>query len=240
MYFGVTKEWPDFDILQYVKEWDDTEYARAMLYGILTTCAIGNLNDDLFEFFVPLYGESGKYISAISFLCAVRKPHHDLQDPCLKFPPRYSHKSGKDEDDLSLPEVMECFSREGELPKIFTEIEVYDDVEHDYAAIAPLYLRSAVYIGVKGHVFTQQGLDFLKAVLKEAKQLEVLMINDWGTEGVWETEFFDEFIAYLCSFPRFFLQLSIVQTSFYYVWHGVHRFMRELQQSDDIVFHIAH
>ena len=203
-YFGAVNVWPDFDLLQYIKEWGDTEYARAMLYGILTTCAIGNLNDDWFEFFVPQCGESGKYIPAISLLYAVRKPHHDLRDPYLKFPPRYSHNSSKDEEGLTVPEVMKCFSKEGELPKIFSEIEVYDDVEHDYAAIAPLYLQNAVYIGVKGHVFTQQGLDFLKTVLKEATQLEVLMIDSWGMEGIWETEFFDEFIAYICSFPKFF------------------------------------
>ena len=208
-YFGVANVWPDYDLLQYVQEWDSTEYARAMLYGLLTTCAIGNLNDESFEFLLPHCGHSGKYVSAISLLYTVRKPEHNFRDPFLKFPPRYSHKSSKDEKDLTVPEVMNCFSREGVLPKIFPQIEVYNDVEHDYAAIVPCYLRSAVYIGVVGHLFTQQGLDFLKAIIKEATQLEVLMLDNWGREGTWETEFFDDFIAYLCSYPKFFSNLQL-------------------------------
>ena len=213
-YLGIADWWPDYDVQNYFQaEWDNTNYARSMLYGLLTTCAIGKLRDDNFEF--PFSHENGdeeyearKYMSAISLLYTVRKPdHHNLRTDSyqLKFPPRYSHKNNKDEEDLTVPEVMKCFGRGGEvLPKIFPQIEVYDDVEHDYAAIVPLYLRDAVYVGIKGHIFTEQGLDFLKAILKEATQLEVLMLDNWGIDGVWETEFFDEFVAYLCSFPNFF------------------------------------
>ena len=215
MYLGVAAWWPDFDVQNYVQaEWDSTEYGRATLYGLLTTCAIGNLNDEEFEFVLPHQcGDeayfSRQYVPAIPLLYAVRKPDrvHFLHTPSryqLKFPPRYLHKNDKDEEDLTVPEVIKCFSRNGELPKIFPEIEVYNDIDHDYAAIVPLYLRSAVYIGVKGHIFTEQGLDFVKAIIKEATQLEVLMLEDWGIDGVWETEFFNEFISFLCSYPRFF------------------------------------
>ena len=34
----------------------------------------------------------------------------------------------------------------------------------------------------------QQGLDFLKTVVKKAAQPEVLMLDNWGSEGTWETE----------------------------------------------------
>ena len=222
VYLGVAAwcQWPDYDIQNYVQtEWESLEHARATLYGLLTTCAIGNLNDEEFEFVLPYQcGDdeymSEQYISAISLLYAVRKPDHDLHAAGSKyrliFPPRYSHKSSKVEEDLTVPEVMKCFSRElSELPRVFPQIEVYNDVEHDYAAIVPCYLRSAVYIGATGHLFTQQGLDFLKAIIKEATQLEVLILDNWGREGTWETEFFDEFIAYLCSYPKFFSNLRL-------------------------------
>ena len=203
-FFGVTNLWPDYDLLHYVKEWDSTEYAKEMLYGLLTTCAIGNLCKE-FVFLLQHCGDQGsrKYVSAISLLYTVREPHHDLQDPYLKFPPRYLHKSSKNEEDLVVPEVMKCFSNDGVLPKIFPQIEVYNSVGYDYAAIVKYYLRNAVYVGVKGHLFTAQGLKFLKTLIKEATQLEVLILDNWGIQGMQETEFFNEFIAYLCSYPKF-------------------------------------
>ena len=92
---------------------------------------------------------SQQYISIISFLYAVRKPDHNL--PVVQgvkpryrliFPSRYSHKSGKVDKDLTVPEVIKCFSKEGELPRVFPKIEIFNDVEHNYAAIVPYYLRS--------------------------------------------------------------------------------------------------
>ena len=205
--FGLSHWCPDHDLLQYIQEWDELEYTRAMLYGLLTTCAIGNLRDDVdgFDFSLPHCGESDEYVSIVSLLYAVRRPYHDLRDPYLKFPPRYAHKSSKVEEDLTVPEVMQCFGKGGgELPKIFPEIEVYNDIEHDYAAIVPYYLHNAVSIGVRGHIFTAQGLEFLKAIVKEVMHLEVLILDNWGTEGEWETEYFDEFCTFLCSYPKFF------------------------------------
>ena len=207
--------WPNDDIRKYIQtEWDDLEYARAALFGQLTSCAVGIVDDEEFQFFLSYQREdyeymSQQYISAISLLYAVRKPNHNLDVAQgdkyrLVFPSRYSHKSGKLEKDLTVPEVMKCFSKEGELPKVFPKIEIYSDVERGYAAIVPYYLRSAVYIGVKGHIFTEQGLNFVKAIIKEATQLEVLLLDDWGEDDVWEKEFCNDFIAFLCSYPRFF------------------------------------
>lgn len=148
-FFGVTNLWPDYDLLHYVEEWDSTEYAREMLYGLLTTCAIGNLCKE-FVSLLP-HCRHQESVSAISLLYTVREPHQDLQDPYLKFPPRYLHKSSKKEEDLVVPEVMKCFSKEGVLPKIFPQIEVYNNVEYDHAAIVWYYLPNAVYVGGKGH-----------------------------------------------------------------------------------------
>jgi hypothetical protein len=50
---------------------------------------------------------------------------------------------------------MKCFSREGELPRVFPQIEIYNDMERDYAAIVPCYLCGAIHVGVKGHIFTE-------------------------------------------------------------------------------------
>ena len=206
--------WPNDDIQKYIEtEWDGLEYARAALFGQLTSCAVGIVNDQEFEFFLSYQREddeymSHQYISAISLLYAVRKPDHNLHAADGKyrliFPPRYSHKSSKVEEDLMVPEVMKCFSKQGELPRVFPKIEIFSDVERDYAAIIPYYLRSAVYVGIKGHIFTEQGLNFVKAIIKEATQLEVLLLDDWGEDDVWEKEFCNDFIAFLCSYPRFF------------------------------------
>ena len=207
--------WPNADINMYIQtEWDDLDYARAALFGQLTSCAIGIVNNDNFEFFLPYQHEddesmSRQYISAISLLYAVRKPDHNLlvaqgDNYRLIFPSRYSHKSGKAEKDLMVAEVVKCFSKEGELPKVFPKIEIYSDVERDYAAIVPYYLRSAVYIGIKGHIFTEQGLNFVKAIIEEATRQEILLLDDCGEVGVWEKEYCNDFIAFLCSYPRFF------------------------------------
>ena len=209
-FFGVTNLWPDYDILHYVHNWDSTEYAREMLYGLLTTFAIGNLCKE-FVFLLPHCGDQGshRHVSAISLLYAVRIPHHDLQYPYLKFPPRYLHKSCKYEEDLVVCEVMKCFSKNKTLPKIFPQIEVYNNVVLDYVSIVKHYFHNAYYIGVKGHLFTTQGLKFLKAVMKEATHLEVLILDNWGIQGKWETQFFNEFIAYTCYFPKFFSNLKL-------------------------------
>ena len=48
---------------------------------------------------------------------------------------------------------------------------------------------------LRGHIFTEQGLNFVKAIIKEATQLEVLLLDDWGDDDVWEKEFCNDFVA---------------------------------------------
>ena len=46
--------WPNDDINKYIQtEWDDLDYAGAALFSQLTSCAIGIVNDEEFEFFLP-------------------------------------------------------------------------------------------------------------------------------------------------------------------------------------------
>ena len=48
----------DYDVQNYVQaEWDCLEHARATLYGLLTAYAIGDLNDEEFEFILPYQRE---------------------------------------------------------------------------------------------------------------------------------------------------------------------------------------
>ena len=65
------------------------------------------------------------------------------------------------------------------------------------------FLQSAVYVGIKGYPFEEQGFEFHKAVLKEATNLEVLILDHWGEEDEWETKFFDKFCTYLSSCRAF-------------------------------------
>ena len=193
-------------------EWDATEYARETIYGIVATCATGHILDVKYRgIFVSTHGYNceiepyssklfGWEIPVVSFLYAVRKSCvHCLCNPVHVFPSRYSHKSNKSDKELTIYEVMNCFSRtKGEFPKIFPEFFL-DDINLDHV----FFLRNAVYLGINGRPFEERGLEFIKAVLKEATNLEVLLLDHWGEEDEWEVEFFDEFCSFLSSCQAF-------------------------------------
>ena len=84
-------------------------------------------------------------------LYAVRKPS-DIDEDCgctLLFPPHYSDNSNKEDKDLTMYEVVNCFSHDkGEFPRIFPEIEIMTGIRLDNA----FFLRDAV------HVCGHQGL----------------------------------------------------------------------------------
>ena len=87
----------------------------------------------------------------------------------------------------------------GSLPRIIPELhigaeEIYPDNVY--------FLQNAVYVGIDGSPFDEQGLEFLKAVLK-VTNLEVLILDHWGEEGEWEVKFFNEFCAVLSSCQAF-------------------------------------
>ena len=63
-------------------------------------------------------------------------------------------------------EVENCFnrySRKGGFPRIFPEYALLNNVNLDHI----YFLRNAVYLGIVSSPFDEEGLEFLKAVLKE-------------------------------------------------------------------------
>ena len=196
----------DNDMESYKERWDSTDYVRAMVYGLVATCAMGHLRTGEYWFNSPLYRnrpdgipESG--MMAFPLLYAVRKPS-DVDAHCgceLKFPLRYSHKSDKEDKHLTVYEVVNNFSHErSEFPKIFPEIEIMNDICLDNV----FFLRDAVYVGIKGYPLAE-GFEFLKAAIKEATNLEVLLLDHWGEDDEWEVKFFDELCSYLSSCRSF-------------------------------------
>ena len=201
------------DIKHYVQDkWDDLEYAREAVYGIVATCAMGHMVDLEFQgtFHATHTHNCEKHkhfqwgMPVVTFLYAPRTScvHGTCQPP---FPLRYKHKSEKD---LSMYEVVNCFSHsKGEFPRIFPEVQLYSiNLDNVY------FLRNAVCLGINGpSVFHEQGIEFLKAVLKVATNLEVLLLDHWGDEDEWEVEFFDEFCAYLSSCQVFLSNFRLVK-----------------------------
>ena len=194
------------DIKHYVQDkWDDLEYAREAVYGTVASCAMGHVTDiELRAFFPAVHPncEEHKDLSwgmpVVMFLYTLRTSC--VHDPCQPpFPPRYKHKTNKSEEDLTMYEVVNCFSHsKGEFPRLFPELELlHINLDNVY------FLRNAVYLGLTGFVFDKQGFEFLKAVLQVATNLEVLLLGHWGDEDEWEVEFFDKFCASLSTSQAF-------------------------------------
>ena len=119
----------------------------------------------------------------------------------LCFHPATHIRAAKLKKDLTVPEVMKCFSKEGELPRVFPTIEIYSDVEREYAAIVPYYLRSAVYIGVRGHISiaTEHAWPHFRQ-----KRLPSWRFSCWMTGVIMMYGKSNDFIAFLCFYPCFF------------------------------------
>jgi hypothetical protein len=200
----------DSDVKGYFQTWNKAEYPRAVLYGLAATMAIGRLRDGEFSFHSPHYGRDitgyheNRGMPIFPFLYAVRKPHNvqiyvHYRSCYLIFPPRYLHKSNKDDNDLTENEVVNCFSSNGEFPRIFPEISGVS------VAIDPdiVYLfRNALYLAIEGHPLDKFTIEFLQAVLMEAVNLEVLILDNWPDHDNHEREekVFDELCALLsCS-----------------------------------------
>ena len=196
----------DSEISRYVQKWGNVEYARAMLYGLVATCAIGHLRSGDYWFNSLHFTKDSDYpfpklgMSAFSLLYAVRKPCTDSGRCELIFPPRYSHKKSKDNSDLTVYEVVKCFSHDkGKFPRIFPEIEITSNISLDNV----FFFQTAVDVEINGYPFEELGFEFLKAVVKEATDLEVLVLDHWGEDDEAETKFFDKFCTYLSSCRAF-------------------------------------
>ena len=207
------------DIKRYVQDkWDDGEYAREMVCGIVATCALGHLPDIEFRgTFLPIREcnceidsdiRIGWGMPLISFLYAVRKTC--IHGRCCKpeFPSRYSHKSSKSEKDVTMYEVVNCFSHDrGEFPRFFPEFVTMNHINLDHV----YFLRNAVYLAISSTNFDEQCLEFLKAVLKEATNLEILLWDHWGEDFEWEMEFLEEFCTYLPSCQSFLSNFQLLK-----------------------------
>ena len=195
------------DIKRYVQDkWNDLEYARETVYGTVASCAMGHMTDIEVRAFFPAVHpncEEHKDLSwgmpVVMFLYTLRTSC--VHDPCQPpFPPRYKHKSDKSEKDLTMYEVVNCFSHsKGEFPRLFPELVLLRNINLDNV----YFLQNAVYLGLTGFVFDEHGFEFLKAVLQVATNLEVLLLCHWGDEDEWEVEFFDKFCAFLSTRQAF-------------------------------------
>ena len=120
----------------------------------------------------------------------------------------------KRDNNLTIFDVINCFSNgRGEFPRIFPEFVVMtdadDDMNLDYVYS---FLQNAVYLGINGNPFVEQGLQFIEIVLKEATNLEVLLLDHWGKHTeLLEPKFFDEFCAYLSSNNAFLSRFQLLK-----------------------------
>ena len=203
------------DIKHYVQDkWDDLEYARETVYGIIAACAMGHMTDieSRGTFHIMLthkcekHKHSGWGMPVVTFLYAPRTSC--MRGTCSYQPPFPSHYKHKIKKDLTMYEVVNCFIHsKGEFPRIFPEVPLYSiNLDSVY------FLRNAVCLGINGpSVFHEKGIKFVKAVLKVATNLEVLLLDHWGDEDEWEVEFFDEFCAYLSSCQAFLSNFRLVK-----------------------------
>ena len=192
--------------LCYVDEWGAVEYKRAMLYGLLTACALGFTEVRYFNFYYSPFGK-GREVDALTLLYAVRKSTASSDQGDHTFPSRYSHIANPGYE-LTVDEVVRCFSRhEGELPKIFAGI-LYRDIDAYLDDVQFLY--DVVCVSFLGFLVEDNGFEFIKALIKGATNLETLILDQWGEEN--ETIYLDDFCDFLSSQTSFlskFRQLRI-------------------------------
>ena len=198
----------DIDFILYEKEWDKTEYAKAVLYGQVVTALIGCLFED-FSFYLPFHDHLNPHDKStlIPFLYAVRKPlsSDDLGDKCgLLFPARYYDKSILTSKKDIINAVVDCFK--GELPKILTELDVCKTVtDYEYYEL----LTNVVCLGMHGEVCKQPSLCFVEQVVQRSTCLEMVFLkgNFWSKEPV----SMNEFITFLSTQVSFLSRFRLLK-----------------------------
>ena len=201
----------DSDIIGYEKEWDDTEYAKAVLCGQVVTALIGCLYDEFF-FHLPFDDEIDPHdkSTVIPFLYAVRKPLDPFRDEpfgCeLLFPSRYFDKSILTSKKDIIHAVIDCFK--GELPKIMAEIYLYEDVDNEYYEL----LTNIVCLAVHGGVFEQPSSNFVEQVVQRSTCLEMVYLESYFDEAEEPTSInnFVTFLSTQVSFLSHFRMLKIL------------------------------
>ena len=171
--------------VKYMYVQDKYEYARETVYGIVATYAMDRY---------PIMEQVFRWdTTVIPFLYAVASQYFQPV-----FPARYLHKSKKHTKDLTMYEVMNCFSpSKGEFPRIFPEF-FSENINLDDV----FFLQNAVYLAMRDNrVFMSRVLSSLKQFLTwMATKLEVLLLDHFPDDSEeWEPdEFYDEF----CTFKR--------------------------------------
>ena len=198
---------PDSDIFneRFVQEWP--EYSRTILYGLVAAITMKSPDPDdtdIAQFRSP---RARKNLEVIPFMYGIRKIDADSS---YVFPSRYSQESEKSEKDLTLLDVVRCFGRrDGDLPRIFPELEIFFGIKLDHLYI----FQNTVYLGVMGVYFNHGARQFetLKAILKEATELEYLFIEGVNGLGEGEHHDLDEWCIYLSTQPTFLSKFRMLK-----------------------------
>lgn len=200
----------DSDIL--VKEWGETKFAKAALYGEVASVIIGCLPKG---FWYPF--PSGKEFmhteDIIEFLYAVRRipsMAHEIKGAKLVIPSRYQDKANLFLKEDLIDVAVSCFR--GELPKILTGALIDDDVDLEYV----YFLRELRFLSVNGvdwQSSTVSSMEFVQEVVKVATNLEVLNLygDDYGDLEIKERTSLDELCTTLASQPTFWSKFQLFQ-----------------------------
>ncbi len=203
----------DSDI--FVKEWGETKFAKAALYGEVASVVIGCLPKGFWYHF-PSGKEFVRTEDMIEFLYAVRRfpsmAHELAPNKGAEFtiPPRYQDKANLFLKEDLINAAVSCFR--GELPKILTGAVVDDNVKFEYI----WFLRELRFLSVTGvdwQRFTVSGMEFVQAVVKVATNLEVLNLygNDYDDYQAEEREPLDDLCINLASHPTFWSKFRLFQ-----------------------------
>ena len=161
----------DIDTIRNEMKWDNTEYAKAVLYSHVATALIGCLFEDV-SFWLPFRSSLNPYDknTLIPFLYAVRKPLPS--DECgLLFPTRYYDKNILTSKKDIINAVIDCFK--GELPKIMSDIYVCEAIDDEYYEL----LTNVVCLGIHGELCEQPSFDFIKQVVQRCTCLEMAFLE---------------------------------------------------------------
>ena len=202
----------------FIKEWGETKFTKAALYGEVASVIIG-CPPKGFWYPFPSGNQLVRTEDMIEFLYAVRRfpstaykyaPNKGAE---FNIPSRYQDKANLFEMDDLIDAAVNCFG--GELPKILTGVIVDNDfsLEHTY------FLRKLRFLSVMGVEWwrsTVSSMEFVQAVVKVATDLEVLNLYGDDYDGctcpeVKERVSLDGLCSYLATHPTFWSKFRLLQ-----------------------------
>ena len=120
------------------------------------------------------------------------------------FPSRYSHVAVTPGRELNVGEakLVRCFERRrGELSKVFIKTAIFRDANLDHVH----FLYEVVCVGFQGFLLEEQGLEFVKAVIEGATNLEMLTLDQWDEDD--DRISLDDFCSFLSTQSTFLSKL---------------------------------